>query len=242
MSSELSFTPSLILDRGVGSSNASFPLDLKVFTAGSGKREIYALRHRAFMVEGVITPRADGLFSDAYDELGTSYNIGAFDGGVCIGAFRLTFGIGRAREATMPCQELFSEVSGLEARGFHRVVEFTRMVVEPELTNTSFRTTLYATLIRAGMILAHAGRADYGLISVHPDKARFYEMMAGFKAMARAETYPGINAPAVLLGREFRALETKGARQNPFFRVSKTEIERARQSLFAQELETAAVA
>ena len=99
-----------------------------------------------------------------------------------------------------------------------RLFNEKRMAVAPELTNTSFRTTLYASLVRAGLIIAHAGEADYGLISVNPSQVRFYEMMCGFKALARADDYPGINAPAVLMGRNFRALNARRIAQNPFFR------------------------
>jgi N-acyl-L-homoserine lactone synthetase len=243
MSSNLTFTPSLILDDGQGRTNARFPLELKVFTQGSAKRDIYALRYRAYMENEYIAPRNDGLFFDEFDELDTSYTIGAFDNAACVGSLRLTFGEGRVVGSnTMPCQEIFPEIGLLESRGFGRIVEFTRMAVEPELTNTSFKTTLYATLIRAGMILAHANRADYGVICVHPEKAKFYQMIAGFKPMAEADNYPGINAAATLLGREFRALNSKGARQNPFFRVTPVEIERARKSLFAHDDQIAAVA
>jgi hypothetical protein len=242
MSSNLTFTPSLILDEGQGRANVRFPLDLKVFTAGTAKRDIYALRYRAYIEGEFITPREDALFFDEFDDLETSYTVGAFDNGSCVGTLRVTFGQGRAGGRTMPCQAIFPQIGTLEAKGFGRVVEFTRMAVEPELTNTSYKTTLYATLIRAGMILAHAGRADFGLICVHPDKAKFYQMIAGFKPMAEADNYPGINAAATLLGREFRALNSKGARQNPFFRVTPVEIERARVSLFANDTEIAAVA
>ena len=200
MISSLSFRPPLILQTQDKDKSAKFPLDLKVFTAGSDKRDVYALRYRAFIKDAVITPREDELFSDAYDNLKTTCTLAAYQDGTCVGSFRLAFGEGRIGEETMPCQSIFTEVGSLEGKGFHRLVEFGRMVVEPTITNTSFRTTLYATLVRAGLIVAEAGKTDFGLISVHPNLARFYELMCGFKTMARAEAYPGINAPAVLLG------------------------------------------
>ncbi len=232
MISELSFMPPLILRPPGKDKTIKFPLDLKVFTAGSDKRDVYALRYRAFIKDGVISPREDKLFSDAYDDLETTCTLAAYQGRTCVGSFRLAFGEGRTGEETMPCQAIFPEIGSLEAKGFHRLVEFGRMVVEPTLNNTSFRTTLYATLVRAGMIVAQAGKTDFGLISVHPNLAKFYELMCGFKTMARAETYPGINAPAVLLGRNFRALDRKRTQQNPFFRVTPDEVTLARAQLF----------
>jgi N-acyl-L-homoserine lactone synthetase len=235
MISELSFRPPLLL-QAQGAPNAKFPLDIKVFAPGTDKRDIYRLRYRAFIADGVITPRDDGLFFDDFDELTTTSIIGAYSNGTCVGSFRLAFGSPDGEKPTMPCQTIFDEVNDLEREGFQSLVEFTRMVVAPELTNTSFRTTLYATLVRAGLMVAHAARVDYGLISIHPDKVRFYEMMCGFKSIARAETYPGINAPAVLLGRDFTALDLKRTRQNPFFRISASEITGARATLFPERV------
>jgi hypothetical protein len=231
MMSHLSFKPPLTLQHQ--GQRTTFPLDLRVFAPGTDKTDIYRLRYRAFREVQLIAPREDGLFFDAYDDLETTCTLAAFHGAECVGTFRLTFGAGRPGEATMPCQPTFPAIGDLERQGYRRLVEFTRMAVAPELTNTSFRTTLYASLVRAGLIIANAGDADYGLISVNPSQVRFYEMICGFKALARAEAYPGINAPAVLLGRNFRALNARRNSQNPFFRFSPAEVSDARSLVFA---------
>ena len=95
MISEMSFSPPLVLPRAGAKFPASFPLDLKIFGPGTDKSAIYALRYRAFIEGGVITPREDRLFCDAYDDLDTTTTIAAFDGERCAGTFRLTFGQGR---------------------------------------------------------------------------------------------------------------------------------------------------
>lgn len=214
--------------------STKYPLELKVFAPSTDKREIYQLRYRAFSAAELITLRDDELFSDSYDELETTCILGAFAGTVCVGSFRLTFGHGRPGEHSMPCQTIFPEVGALERRGFKRIVEFTRMVVAPELTNMSYRTTLYATLVRAGLIVAHAARTDFGLIAVNPGQVRFYEAMCGFSEMARGDCYPGINAPAVLLGRAFCEIDKKRAKQNPFFKIAAHEVSRVRAQLFPE--------
>jgi hypothetical protein len=232
MTLSLNFKPPLTLQTSSEKKPSKFPIDIRIFSSNSDKRDIYRLRYRAFIKDGVIERRDDGMFNDAYDGLASTCTLGAYQGETCVGTFRLAFADGRAAKATMPCQELFGEVAGLQDQGYVRLVEFGRMVVEPTMLNTSFRTTLYATMVRAGMIVAEAGNVDYGLISVHPKLARFYEMMCGFRAMARAESYPGINAPAVLLGRDFGGLNQKRSKQNSFFRISAGEIAQARSELF----------
>jgi len=232
MSSTLSFKPPLTLQMAGNGKPSKLPIEFRTCTVDSAKDDLYSLRYRAFIKEGIITPRDDEMFFDVYDDLATSCSLGAYHDGACVGTFRLAFGQGRPGAETMPCQSGFPLVALLEKQGFHRVVEFGRMVVEPSLTNTSFRTTLYASLVRAGLIVTKAGGADYGLISVHPKVARFYELMCGFSVLARAESYPGINAPAVLLGRDFRILDQKRIAQNPFFYIASNEVSLARAQLF----------
>lgn len=229
MSSVLSFEPLSLLSAIPAQVRQAFPLSIKVFGPSDEKRAIYALRYRAFRQLGVIDPRDDGLFFDRYDDLATSWSIGAFSGLACIGSMRLTFGDGQS--PSMPCQEVFPEVETLSDRGYGNLVEFTRLAVCPSLTNTSYRATLYGALVRAGTMMAHAGDVDYALMSTHPDKTRLYTTLCGFEVIAHADDYPGINAPAVLLGRDFRALDRKRSSRNPFFSFSKSEIASARAAL-----------
>ncbi len=240
MISRLSFKPPLVLAAGTSGAGAVFPLDVKVYAPGTDKDEIYALRYRAFIDAGLILERPDARFTDAYDDLDTTTTLAAFDGSKCVGTFRLAFGADGTR--SMPCQSIFPQARTLRQTGYTRPVEFTRLVIDPDLTNTSFRTTLYATLVRAGMIVANAARADYGLISINPSQVKFYAMMCAFREIARGDDYPGINAPAVLMGRDFRSIDAKRSLQNRFFRISEAEITRARAQLFPETVREAAVA
>jgi hypothetical protein len=92
MISCLSFKPPLVLQTQEASAGAAVPFDLKIFSPGTDKDEIYALRYRAFIEAGLIPARADRRFSDAYDDLDTTTTIAAFDGTACVGTFRLAFG------------------------------------------------------------------------------------------------------------------------------------------------------
>jgi len=232
MITKLSFLPASLLKTESAKGGKSFPLTLKVFGPDDDKRAIFDLRYRAFTEIGVIDEREDGLFSDAYDDLATTWNIGAFEGETCIGSLRLTFGNSGRTRPTMPCQEVFlPEIASLQGRGYCKLVEFTRMAVAPGLTNTSFRATLYGSLVRAGMMIAQAGAADYALMSAHPDRTRFYKTMCGFEVIAHADDYPGINAPAVLLGRDFRVLEQRRTSRNPFFNFTAAEVASARAAM-----------
>lgn len=89
-------------------------------------------------------------------------------------------------------------------------------------TNNSFRTTLYASLVRAGFILAQAAEVDVAVIAVHRKFSPFYQAMCGFRILGNAESYGGIAQPTHFLGRDFKRLDGRRLQRNAFFRLSRT--------------------
>jgi hypothetical protein len=239
VTSGMIFRPPLVLDTNDGDAAKNFPISLRIYSSTSDKRELYRLRYSAFRAAGWIgkDPRAE--FSDHYDLLPSTYSIGAFRNGQCIGSLRLAIGGGGSR-GSMPCEEQFpAEVGSLNTGGSKRLVEFSRMAVEPSLTNNSFRTTLYASLVRAGFILTYAAEADVVLVAVHRKFSLFYQAMCVFKVIAKSDGYGDISEPTHFLGRELGELDAR-RRQRAFFTFSTEEIERARQTLDAARLQAAA--
>ena len=164
----MTFQPPLVLDNNNGDTAKNFPISLDIYSSNSDMTELHRLRYRAFLAAGWIKENDVGTLSDRFDGLDTTVTIGAFHKGACIGALRLAFGGTHAPPLSMPCEDEFSnEVDALIAKGDRRLVEFSRMAVEPTLSNKSFRTTLYASLIRAGMILTTASHVDVALAAVH---------------------------------------------------------------------------
>jgi hypothetical protein len=236
----MTFQPPLVLDSNGGDAAKNFPISLRIYSSTSDKSELYRLRYRAFRAAGWIVENSRGAFSDDYDLLPSTFAIGAFHNGQCIGSLRLAVG-GAGALGSMPCEEQFpTEVGALVAGGSKRLVEFSRMAVEPALTNNSFRTTLYASLVRAGFILTYAADVDVALIAVHRKFSPFYQAMCGFKVIAKSDAYGGIPEPTHFLGRELGELDTRRRQRNAFFTFSPEEIERARHTLDAARHQAAA--
>lgn len=231
------FEPPLVLDSNAGDSAKNFPIALKLYSAKSDTAIISRLRYRAFRAAGWIDENADGTFVDRYDSLPSTHTIGAFHAGECIGSLRLAFGGAGWPSGTMPCEAQFwREMADLDLRRAARLVEFSRMAVEPNLDNQSFRTTLYASLIRAGLIAATAARTDIALIAVHRRVSRFYQAMCGFEVVGRSDTYMEIGQPTDLLSLRFSEIEKRRGRINAFFGFSLEEVEAASRAL--EELRT----
>ncbi len=240
MATDMTFHPPLVLDSHGGDAAKNFPISLRIYSANADKTDLYRLRYRAFLAAGWIAASPGAEFTDRYDALATTFAVGAFHNGECIGSLRLAFG-GRGSFGSMPCEEQFgAEINALDAAGNHRLVEFSRMAVDPVLTNNSFRTTLYASLVRAGFILAQAADLDVAVIAVHRRFSAFYQAMCGFKVLGTSDSYGGIAEPTHFLGRNFKALDGRRLQRNAFFKFTQEEIELARQSLNAAERQAAA--
>lgn len=241
MTSVLLFHPPLLLESGGQDPAKNFPITLRVFSSNCDKSDLYRLRYRAFRAAGWIDEDETGEFVDQYDQLASSFSIGAFHNDGCIGSLRLAFGGPDAPPMSMPCETPFgSVIASLAQSGHRRLIEFSRMAVEPALTNNSFRTTLYGSLVRAGFISSCAGGADMALIAVHEKFSPFYQRMCGFRVLGQSQSYADIREPTHLLGREMNALDDRRRQRNTFFDFSDDEIESARSVLIAAQCVAAA--
>jgi N-acyl-L-homoserine lactone synthetase len=228
------FQPPLILDSNAGNAAKNFPIQLRIYAASSDSTDINRLRYRAFRDAGWIGESPSGEFVDSYDGLPSTYAIGAFHEGACIGSLRLAFGGAGFGRNSMPCEAQFpQELAKLDPERRQRLVEFSRMAVEPSLGNRSFRTTLYASLVRAGLILATAGQTDIAVIAVHRRVSPFYQAMCGFKVIGRSDVYAEIEEPTDLLALRFSEIEKRRHRSNAFFGFSSHEVDAARQILLS---------
>lgn len=241
MAASMMFCPPLVLDNNSGDQTKNFPISLGLYSSASDMTELFRLRYRAFLDAGWIKPNASGALSDRYDRLPTAVTVGAFHNGECIGSLRLAYGGPDFGPGSMPCEAEFpNEVRAITLEGARRLVEFSRMSVEPTLTNKSFRTTLYASLVRAGLILTTAAQVDVAVVAVHKKISPFYQAMCGFKVLGRSVSYAEITEPTEFLGLKFHALEARRKRRNAFFAFSSEEVEAAKRTLAGFATDSAA--
>ena len=116
----------------------------------------------------------------------------AMDHGVTIG----TITVGFDGPGGLVVEDIFAkEVRGLRDAG-HRVCEFTKLAIEPEVKSKK----VLIALMQAAFI---CGREIHGcttcVIEVNPRHARFYQAMLGFSLLAGERHNKRVNAPAVLM-------------------------------------------
>ena len=212
---------------------ADMPIEMCIYGPQSNRTEINKLRFRAFRSAGWIHDSGTEEFSDHYDDLASAFSIGAFRSGTCLGTLRLAFG-GRGYEGlTMPCQEQFPLQLAKLSNDRPCLVEFSRLAVEPSLTNQSARSILLASLVRAGVILATGASTDIAFIAVHRRVSQFYQSVCGFKIIAQSDRYAEIQEPTHLLGLTLREIALQRRRTRDLLKMSRYEVEAARQAMEA---------
>ena len=207
-----------------------YPIEFSVAHTAKQYNEIFQLRRLAFAEAGWIDPETDSV-TDPLDDLPTSVLVSARADGRLVGSLRVSIGPAGSRVPSLPCEiEFPQELREVRAR-YQRPAEFCRVAIDPELSNRSFRTTLYGNLVRSAMLVAQAARVDFALAAVHSKLSLFYQHMIGFKPLAKSDGYGVIQQPTHLLGGRVVDLVERSRRRNKFFHVGEAECLAARQVL-----------
>ena len=201
-----------------------FPFELRVLSPDADRSEVFALRYRAYRDAWCIPIDKSEQIADRHDTLSSSALIAAYDGDACVGALRVCFSHPGETHLALPCAPYYPAVQDLKRTNAGSLVEMSRLAIEPTISNTSYRTTLYASLVRAGFMAAQAADVSMILIATRPEWVRFYKYMLGFKTIGQPAIYPPGDVPIVLLGGSFGEAQTRQRAQNAYFKITDEEI------------------
>ena len=221
--------PSLITFRPRVSTGARFPAHICLYGPLDNREPHFDLRRRSYEEAGIGFVEA-GQSRDAFDDLSTAILIGAVIDGKVVGTLRLNLAVG-SPFPELPCELHYPEVEEIKAASIGPIAEFSRGGIEPEIDNTSFRTTMYASVIRAGLICCLAAHVGTVLVATRPKLQPFYEYMLGLKPIARPAFYPPGNEPVALLGGSFEEADRFRDRHNRFFAIGSDEVTETRSVL-----------
>ncbi len=210
---------------------AGFPFQIRVAATHAARQDAFALRYRAYRALGYVEENAHATFADKNDALDSTVIFGAYQDDVCIGTLRVSFSLAHQDHSTLPCAPYYPEVTELKGSAPGPIVEMSRLAIDPAFTSTSFRTTLFAALVRAGFLAAQAADVSTILIATKPEFARFYQYMLGFKVVGQPAAYPPGDHRIVLLAGSFSQAELRQSAQNAFFKISAEEIDSMKAAL-----------
>ena len=215
---------------GAGKSTTrTFPLKFELLTARSDLSAIFHLRYRAYRHDGHIPEDPRAQFSDVNDDVATTVHIGAFDGFTCIGSVRVSFA--HAGHGSLPCAPYYPDVALLARDASRRLVEFTRLAVDPSITNVSYKTTIYAALVRTALMVAEATDTTDILVATKPSRVKFYEILLGFSRLGRPAKYPPGDLDISLLRLPMERARRTQELQNRFFNIGDGELACMRHAL-----------
>ena len=210
----------------------SSPFELRIVTGDQQRREIYRLRRRAYEKLLEASPcEGEAEFRDAFDELPTTLQIGAYDDGRLVGAMRLCFSRAWDGLEPLPCSNYYPELKSIKRAARGSLMEVSRFSIDTDIANTSYRTTLYASLVRTSLIAAEAADVSTFLIATRPDWVRFYKYMLGFALIGEPAFYPPGDMKIALLGGSLDQARKRQRMQNAFFQIDTREIASMRQAL-----------
>lgn len=197
--------------------------------------ELFRLRHRLYVDAGFLPEGSSGQYSDRFDGMPSTVNLGIFDKAVCRGGLRLCIAKPGDVALCLPCGEI-GAVSALRAKAEGPVVELSRLVVEPTGGNMFYRTSLTALLIRTSMIFCRAFDAQYAVIAARPMLVPFYRSAMGFEAITGEVRYPPGpgDEPVVLMAVDLAC--AYAGHGHAFFEISDDEVEQIKSQMRGKAL------
>jgi N-acyl-L-homoserine lactone synthetase len=232
MSQTLAFRPrqdSLPVEEGSWHGNAK-SFELRILDGDSDIRAALQLRGRAYTAIGYDIEKSDGEYTDHFDTLPTTILFGAYDRDRLVGSVRLCFSLPQSL-ATLPCAAHYPALKEMHHKQSHGFVEISRLSIEPGLNNISYRTTLYAFLVRASLSAALATGVSMLLIATRPDWVKFYRYMLGFQQIGEPAFYPPGDFKITLLGGSLEQARMRQRLQNRFFKITEEEIASMRNAI-----------
>jgi hypothetical protein len=218
------FSPGLTLQAVRSDAGTQANVSIRLFTFDEARDELFSLRYRAYRNAGLIGENPDGTYSDCFDDQPSTLLIGVYADGTCAGTCRLSFAGGGSETGSLPSEGTYPEARAIRAKSNGLLVECSRLAIDPDISNNSFRTTLYAVLVRTAILAAMAASADVAFVTAQMKWRKFYEYVCAFNAISEPRLHPLGDVPVVLFAREIGDAGAKRGRRNPFLHIRPDEI------------------
>jgi N-acyl-L-homoserine lactone synthetase len=228
----LPFRPALTL-QGINPASQNAPAleTFLVTSSDSAARDIFRLRYRSYHDAGELPELEDGSWSDAFDNLSSTFHLAVYDSGRMLGVLRLCFSEMSLPGQTLLCGDIYPEVKTLRAKTHGPIVEMGRLGLDPGIKNTSFRATVYGSLVRSAILVCMAAEVETLLAGTQAKWQMFYKRILGFSNIAEPRHYPPGKQKIILVGREMGASSPARFGLNPFFKIEDTDISDVRSKL-----------
>jgi hypothetical protein len=209
-------------------------VDYRLAQTPAEQEEIYNLRYRAYLREGVIRETAERRITDQYDNLPNSWTFGVCLFGELFSSVRISVLTSEWRKSTSA--DVFGDLLTPRLDRGEVIVDPSRFVADPEKAGR-FPELPYLTLRLAYMACEYF-RANLGLAIVRPEHQAFYRRVFLHETIAAPRRVPGLSKPFGLMAADFPTLHEKVFARYPMMRSTAFE----RRMLFERPQAVPAVA
>ncbi|MGA2042130.1 MAG: hypothetical protein ABSG83_02035 [Roseiarcus sp.] len=186
------------------------------------KEAAYRLRYEAYIRQGLIASRADGMLYDkGVDDAPNAWITTMFIDGELASTVRIH--VADRASAAIPSVDPFSDLIMPHLNAGRMIVDPTRLAAELEFARR-FPELPYLALRPGWMAGEHFG-ADFGIVSVVGQHQAFYRRVFGYAPWCEPRDYPGFNLKVACMGLDFRAAKERVEARHPAFRSTNAERE-----------------
>jgi N-acyl-L-homoserine lactone synthetase len=211
--------------------NNADAFDIRLLTRRPDLVDAFRLRHRAYANQGLIPLASGEEYRDDHDDLPTTAILGGFDNGRLVASMRLCFSFPSDPLASLPCAPYYPALGELKIRASHGLAEVSRLCIEPEIGNTSYRATLYGFMVRSAFAAARAADISAIVVATRPDWVSYYKHLLSFEQVGTPALYPPGGIPITLLAGHIDQASRRAQMRNRFFRVSDEDVSRMQRML-----------
>lgn len=194
-------------------------VDYRLAVTDREKLDIYRLRYRAYLNEGAISPNADQIVTDRFDNMPNTWIFGVYYAGALCSSIRIS--VASQEHPETPSMDVFRDLLRPELDKGRVLIDPTRFVADP--TPMKRLPDLPYMTVRLAYVACTHFKADLGLATVRAEHRAFYRRVFLHESMSEARHYPGLLKPICLMAVDFPAMREKVFARYPFLRSSQFE-------------------
>ncbi len=194
-------------------------IDYRPALSHEDREQVFNLRYRAYLREGVIAASEDERFTDPVDEQPNCLIFGVYADGELAGAIRLSISIPGLPQ--IPTAHVFPDTVLPQIEAGRMLVDPTRFVADARWSR-ELPELAYLTL-RLPWLAMEQFEADVMLAAVRPEHYPFYRRLWGNTVVSPPRLYPGLAKPVMLSQLDYPKAVSRVEALYPFFQAREDE-------------------
>jgi len=190
-----------------------YRVDYRLCETEAEKEEIYQLRYRAYLNDGVIEPRADRKLADRFDDAANSWTFAVYFDAELVSSLRIS--VATPSSPSTPSVEVFEDVLEPHLAQGKVIIDPTRFVADPSRVR-KLPELPYFTL-RLAYVACEYFNADLGTAAVRAEHQAFYRRVFMHEVLGPPRFYPKLMKPFSLMAVDFQGLRDKVFQRYPIF-------------------------